>query len=279
MAGKNVGDLLNAKGLTWGWFQAGFRPTGVKPDATAVCGATSTGLPGAIGDYIPHHEGFQYFQSTQNLHHVPPSDAGQIGKSGDGANHQYDIDDFWIALAENRLPAVSFLKAKALQDGHAGYSDPLDEQMFLADTINRLQQSQDWNDMAIIIAYDDSDGWYDHAMDPVVNQSKAADDFLSGPGQCGKQLTDANVTVGRCGLGPRMPLLVISPYSKENYVDHTLTDQSSVLRFIEDNWSLGRIGGDSFDVRSGVIDGMFDFKRSKKAPKLFLDPSTGEPLP
>jgi phospholipase C len=280
MSGKNVGDLLNSKNITWGWFQGGFRRTSLTPTGAAICGAASTGLPRSSSiDYIPHHEGFQYFQSTQNLNHVPPSDAKLIGQSADAANHQYDLEDFWTVVAEDKLPAVSFLKAKALQDGHAGYSDPLDEQNFVADAINRLERTPEWNDMAIIIAYDDSDGWYDHAMDPVVNQSNAADDFLSGPGACGKAPSGGNITAGRCGYGPRLPLLVISPHAKQNYVDHTLTDQSSVLRFIEDNWDLGRIGGDSFDAKAGTLDGMFDFKGKEKAPKLFLDPSTGETLP
>ncbi len=71
-----------------------------------------------------------------------------------------------------------------------------------------------------------------------------------------------------------MPLLVISPFSRENYVDHSITDQSSILRFIEDSWDLGRIGGGSLDVKAGTIDNMFDFD-CKKARKVILDPSTG----
>ena len=69
------------------------------------------------------------------------------------------------------MPAVSFLKAPAYQDGHAGYSSPLDEQRFLVETINRLQKTPDWKNTAVVIAYDDSDGWYDHQMSPIVNQS------------------------------------------------------------------------------------------------------------
>src|SRR6202012_3890328 len=66
---------------------------------------------------------------------------------------------------------------------------------------------------------------------------------------------------GRCGYGTRQPLLVISPYAKGNYIDHTLTDQTSVLRFIEDNWLSGqRIQtGGSFDTIAGTIENMFDF--------------------
>ena len=68
--------------------------------------------------------------------------------------------------------------------------------------------------------------------------------------------------------------MVISPYAKVNFVDHTVTDQSSILRFIEDNWSLGRIGEHSMDDLAGPLTGMFDFHRAA-AKALFLDPVTG----
>lgn len=277
VTGKNVGDLLNAKGLTWGWFQGGFAPTGTDAQGRAICGANHTGLAGndavtTSGDYIPHHEPFEYFSQSTNQHHTPPSDSSLIGTSSDGANHQYDLSDFWTALEEGRLPTVTYLKAAAYQDGHPGYSDPLDEQNFVVDVVNALQNSQYWKDVAIVIAYDDSDGWYDHVLGPIVNQSAVSDDTLAGPGSCGSAKTN---TQGQCGYGPRLPLLVISPYSKQNYVDHTVTDQSSILRFIEDNWNLGRIGGNSSDVKAGTLNGLFDFDDSKRAPKLILDDSTG----
>lgn len=270
--GKNVGDLLNAKKLTWGWFQGGFRRTSVDSKGTATCAAASSNLAGSTGDYIAHHEPFQYFSQTQNLHHLPVSDPALIGKD-DQANHQYDLDDFWTAFDEGRLPAVSYLKAKGAFDGHAGYSDPLDEQTFLVQTINRLQRSPEWRHMAIVIAYDDSDGWYDHAMDPVVNQSDVTDDNLTGPGACG--VTPSGATPGRCGYGPRLPLLVISPFARENYVDHRITDQSSILRFIEDNWDLGQLGNGSADAKAGKLDGLFDFGNPGNN-RLLLDPQTGK---
>ncbi len=283
VTGKNVGDLLNEKGLTWGWFQGGFAPTGTSTSSAPyqeglpVCGANHVGLAGndavtTSGDYIPHHEPFQYFSQSNNQHHVRPSDSGLIGTSNDGANHQYDLQDFWTVLSEDRLPTVTYLKAAAYQDGHPGYSDPLDEQNFVVDVVNALENSKYWPNLAIIIAYDDSDGWYDHALGPIVNQSAVSDDTLAGPGNCGSGKTN---TQGQCGYGPRLPLLVISPYAKQNYVDHAATDQSSILRFIEDNWNLGRIGGNSSDVKAGTLNGLFDFTDSKRAPRLILDDSTG----
>ncbi len=275
MTGRNVGDLLNAAGITWGWFQGGFAPTSRRPDGTAVCGSTHTNIAGAtVNDYIPHHEPFQYYTQTANPHHLPPLSVGMIGKM-DQANHQYDLSNFWQALRAGNLPAVTFLKAAGYQDGHAGYSDPLDEQQFLVTVINALQQSPEWAQTAVIITYDDSDGWYDHVMPPIVSQSDTPADALTGPGECGTAQPGAYPA--RCGYGPRLPLLVVSPWAKRNYVDHAVTDQSSVLRFIEDNWKLGRLGDQSFDALAGSLTGLFNFGGGGSNGPLFLNPTTGEP--
>ena len=232
MSGTHVGDLLNAHSITWGWFQGGFRPTSPNGATPAVCGSTHTGLAGSSKDYIPHHAPFQYYPQSANQHHLPPTSVSMIG-STDQAKHQYDLSDFFAALSAGNLPAVSYLKAAAYQDGHAGYSDPLDEQAFLVDTINTIMLSPFWSSTAIIIAYDDSDGWYDHVMGPIINQSSdIANDGLTGTGACGNGATAPYPD--RCGYGPRQPLLVISPYAKANFVDHSVTDQSSILQFIED---------------------------------------------
>ena len=272
---KNVGDLLNAKGVSWGWFQGGFHPTSRDTKGKAVCSAKSANLGGiTVRDYIPHHQPFQYYKSTANPHHLPPSSIAMIGQQ-DQANHQYDLSDFWSAVDAGKLPAVSFLKAAAYQDGHAGYSDPLDEQTFIVQTLNRLQKSKAWKDTAVIIAYDDSDGWYDHVMPPIVNQSNdsAHDGLINN--SCGVIAKGAHQD--RCGYGPRLPLLIISTWAKQNYVDHSITDQTSILRFVEDNWNLGRIGDDSFDQFAGSLQGMFDFSlHNKQTHPLLLNPKTGE---
>jgi phospholipase C len=286
MIGRNIGDLLNEHGVTWGWFQGGFRPEPPPNPAPAntpggsgpvVCGSAHAGLPGTgtSYDYIPHHEPFQYFPQTANPKHLPPSSPAMIGRT-DRANHQYDLADFWTALDGGHLPSVAYVKAAAYQDGHAGYSDPIDEQTFLVETINRLMQSREWEQMAIVIAYDDSDGWYDHQMGPIINQSNTRDDALFGPGNCGT--APAGTFQGRCGLGPRQPLLVVSPWARQNHVDHAVTDQSSILRFIEDNWHLGRLGNQSADATAGSLLGMFDFDDDHpRARALMLNPNTGNP--
>jgi phospholipase C len=310
MTGRNVGDLLNAANVTWGWFSGGFAPTQaavVNPDGTtaspAICGSAHTNhqvtINGAtyivpnptinfvsdihtVGtDYYPAGiEPFMFYASTRNPHHLPPSSVAAIGRT-DRANHQYDTADFFAALKAGDLPAVSFVKAPAYLWGHPGNSDPLVEQAWLVQGINAIMKSPFWSSTAIIIAWDDSDGWYDHVTAPVLHPSGASVDFLAGPGNCGTPLPGADQA--RCGPGPRLPLLVISPWAKSNYVDHALTDQVSILAFIEQNWRLGYIDGPtapppgtgSFDRTSGSILGMFDFDGQPDLRRLLLDPITG----
>jgi phospholipase C len=282
-SGENIGDLLNAKGITWGFFEGGFNLQTKNPNGTTGCSRshTSTVTNTNKADYIPHHQPFQYYVSTANPQHLRPTSTRMIGVDGDQANHQYDTDDFYTAVTAGNMPAVSFLKAPGYQDAHAGYSDPLDEQNFVVTVINFLEQRPEWKSTAVIIAYDDSDGWYDHQMSPIVNQSETGMDALTAPGQCGISANTvlAGVTAshvqGRCGYGPRLPLQVISPYARKNYVDHTITDQSSITRFIEDNWLGGQRITGSFDALAGTLNGMFDFKNTPNAGIYLLDPSTG----
>jgi phospholipase C len=286
LSGKNIGDRLNEAGVTWGWFQGGFTPSVTAADSPthlAQCnGTTHTNVDGTASvDYSPHHSPFQYYQSTSNPHHLAPTAA--IGTT-DQANHQYDLTAFDSTLASGALPAVSFLKAPEYQDGHAAYSDPLDEQNFLATQINAIEQSPAWSSTAIVISYDDSDGWYDHVAPTIINGSTFAADNST-------ICTSVPAAIGgyqdRCGPSQRLPLIVISPYAKANYIDHAETDQVSVLKFIEDNWGTKSIGDSSLDetvakfgttTTSGTpmasLAGMFDFSAPQQR-EVLLDPQTG----
>lgn len=290
MTGRNVGDLLNARGVSWGWFEGGFDRTLTNPNGSRGCyrSTMSNVVRSSMLDYIPHHQPFQYYASTANPTHARPAATALIGVSGDSTNHQYDIRDFFAAVKDGHFPAVSFLKASGFQDGHAGYSDPLDEQAFVTQVVNFLQQTPEWSTTAVIILYDDSDGWYDHQYTPPTNASfDPRSDWLTAPGACGVKgstpqlggVAGQGSVNGRCGPGPRQPFLVVSPWARMNYVDHTLIIQSSVLRFIEDNWLGGaRVGGGSFDATAGPITGLFDFSGHGDAPRLFLDDSLGTPV-
>jgi phospholipase C len=271
-----IGNLLNDAGITWGWFQGGFaldpgdKCTSSHPLVSydIASGVDPAQDPVRIIDYVPHHNPFQYFRSTANPSHLPPSSVDMIGQT-DQANHLYDIPDLWKTADAGHLPSVIFIKPPGYQNGHPGYSDPLDAQTFIVETVNRLMQLPEWSDMAIFIAWDDSDGWYDHVMPPIINQSATNFDYLCGD--------ESDGPGGRCGYGPRLPFIVVSPYAKENYVSNSLADQTSITRFIEDNWLKGRrLTKISFDNRANSLLDLFDFSK-RRDDKLMLDPATGQP--
>jgi phospholipase C len=292
----------------------------VHPVGVALGG---TGQYGYKNDYIPHHEPFQYYASTANPHHltVPTNSSGQDTLGGlrqigwdtqsykDGVpqfntpNHQYDTSDFGQLVAAinkgqlpaSALPSVSFIKAPGYEDGHAGYSDPADEQAFDTRVINELMHSPDWSSTVVFINWDDSDGWYDHVFSGVRNPSISPADNLTGTtftgptsGKClsnNRSRQPLAGEQGRCGFGPRIPLLAISPDVKANFVDHNLSDQASIINFVEYNWHLPGIPGSADQVlarrdrRRGLafdLAGMFDFGGSPNG-KLILNPITGQP--
>jgi phospholipase C len=274
MTGKNVGDLLNAQHVSWGWFQGGFAPTtpyNATSGSIAKCDARHDNVDRVSSkDYVPHHNPFAYYTSTSNPHHLPPSSTSAIGET-DQANHNYDLTEFDAALKAGVLPSVSFLKPAAYQNGHAANSDPLDEQHFLVSEINAIESSKYWATTAIVIAYDDSDGWYDQKSSPVLNGSNdqhVVNSLVGDQPMCVSAAADPKVGVSggyadRCGPGPRLPLLVISPFAKANYIDDTPTEQASIPAFIENNWTTGRLGDASFDARAGTLQNMFDFTKSR----------------
>ena len=292
MEGRNIGDLLNAAGISWGGFMGGFDLGLTNADGTTGCKRStySEVVHAKVVDYIPHHNWFQYYATTANPTHARPASLGDIGYSldangkADPANHEYDLKDFYAAVKAGDFPAVSYIKMPAYQDAHAGYSDPLDEQEGVVRLVNFIQHQPGWKNTAVIIAWDDSDGWYDHAFAKVLNPSADPQaDQLDGPGKCGTGTPLVGVAGkpvnGRCGPGTRLPFLVISPYAKQNVVTHNQITQASVVRFIEDNWLHGeRLGGGSFDASAGSIMDMFDFTGGGQTPKLFLNPQTGEVL-
>jgi phospholipase C len=379
LTGLNIGDELNKAGLSWGWFQGGFRPTESYEDALKAVGAsgqsTSTFIPDqfknagfqnnvphssnqglcdavhpvgvAFGftadhpllsgttaqfkdDYIAHHEPFQYYASTANPHHLAiatdksgadqlhgPNSLSTIGTDTqtfaggsygsqpqfDTPDHNYDSSDFdqlVAAIARGKLPpsalpAVTFLKAPGYQDGHAAYSDPADEQAFVVSEVNALEKTPDWSSTAVLVNYDDSDGWYDHVYSGVTNPSASPADNLTNTklgkinagnptsGLCGSG-TPLGGQNGRCGFSSRLPMIAISPCAAPDAVDHNLSDQASVVNFIEYNWGLPAIPG-SFDQALKATDaaegipfdlaGLFDFSNCNQPPWP-LDPATGQ---
>jgi phospholipase C len=308
MSGKNIGDMLNDANITWGGFMGGFDLTASNANGTTGC-ARSTVSPNTsrtVVDYTPHHAWFQYYASTENPKHTRPSSVAKIGYtettldaagSATPVHHQYDYNDFVSSVSSGNFASVSYIKAPAFQDAHPGNSNPLDEQAFVAKVVNFLEQQADWKNTAVIVAYDDSDGWYDHQAPNIITSSfdsltaqavnlpsgtVTGADQLNGAGSCtgpnAKQGVGVNgkVVNGLCGPGTRTPFIVISPYAKVNYVDSTPITQASIVRFIEDNWLGGkRLGGGSKDATAGSIMAMFDFTAAPHTTPVFVDPTKG----
>ncbi|MBB2890883.1 alkaline phosphatase family protein [Flexivirga oryzae] len=270
MSGKNIGDELNSAGISWGWFQGGFAPSTAYHGAGtfAQCKTTHANLAGSSSvDYSPHHNPFAYYKSTSNPHHLAPTSLAEVGHNG-RANHQYDLSWFNKSLTSGALPAVSFVKAAEYQDGHAGYSDPTDEQDFLVKEINAIEKSPEWKSTAIVVTYDDSDGWYDHQSSAVLTGAK--DTSLNEP-MCTtvrEPVTRSGAQDDRCGPGPRLPFLVISPYSKVNAVGHQQLEQASVIKFVEQNWKLPQLGHGSFDARAKSFASLLSFHRPEASTVL-----------
>jgi len=315
MTGKNIGDLLNASNITWGGFMGGFDRTATNANGTTGC-ARSTVSPNTnrtVVDYVPHHAWFQYYTSTANPQHTRPSSTAMIGHteptldaagSTTPVHHQYDYNDFVAAVSSGNYASVSYIKAPSFQDAHPGNSNALDEQAFVTKVVNFLEQQPDWKNTAVIVTYDDSDGWYDHMAPTILHSSfdsttaesinapngtfasgsatitgadqVAGNGLCTGPSAAPVAGIGGKMVNGRCGPGSRIPFVLISPYAKVNYVDSTPITQASVIRFIEDNWLNGtRLNGGSDDATAGSIMAMFDFTSAPHTTPLFIDPTQG----
>ena len=125
MSGKNIGDLLDAKGITWGWFQGGFAPTTpATVNAAARCDARHTNVAGlGSKDYVPHQNPFAYYESTSNRHHLPPTSVAAVGRT-DRANHNYDLTEFDRALTAGRYAVGQLPEARSLPERACGQLRP-----------------------------------------------------------------------------------------------------------------------------------------------------------
>ena len=145
-----------------------------------------------------HHQPFAY------LANYAPGTAAR-------AAHLKDEQDFVRALSTNELPAVSFVKPIGANNEHPGYATLLAGQQHVADLVSAVQASPYWPHTAIIITYDENGGFWDHVAPP------------SGD---------------RWGPGTRVPTIIISPYAKQGFVDHTQYDTTSILKTLEVRWNL-----------------------------------------
>ena len=191
----NIGDLLSAKSIAWAWY------SGAWGEALAGRGA------GPVPNFQFHHQPFNYFASTAP---GTPARAEHIKDAGlAGVGFLADVD-------AGKLPAVSFYKPQGNLNEHPGYTDELSGDQHIADVIAHLEKSPQWNDMVVVVTYDENGGFWDHVAPPKAD---------------------------RWGPGNRVPALIISPYAKAGTVDHTPYDTTSILRFITKRFGLDQLAG------------------------------------
>jgi len=151
------------------------------------------------------------------------------------SNHIVDLKQYFLDLNNGTLPAVSYIVPSGASEHPP--SNLMSGQRFVKSIIQELMRSTSWDSSAFMLAYDDWGGWYDHVM-PI-----QVDDF---------------------GYGPRVPVILVSPYAKSGYIDHTVLDFTSMLKFIEQNWNIAPLAGR--DTNANNFLSAFDFNQSPRLP-------------
>ncbi len=145
-----------------------------------------------------HHQPFAYFAA-----YAPGTEARNA--------HLKDAEEFFRAAEQGTLPAVAFYKPVGRDNAHPHYSDVVAGDRHVAEVVRRLRASPNWSDMLIIVTTDENGGFWDHVAPPQIDQF---------------------------GPGARIPALIISPFARKGFVDHTIYDTSAILKTIETRYGL-----------------------------------------
>jgi acid phosphatase len=189
-----IGDLLSAKSVSWAWF------AGAWNDAQR---SRANIYNNAVPNFQAHHQPFNYFKQF-----APGTQAR--------TDHLRDGSEFLSAIASGTLPQVTFYKPQGNLNEHPGYADVAAGDEHLASIVEKLKASPQWNNMVVVVTYDENGGFWDHVAPPQGD---------------------------RFGPGTRVPAIIISPFAKKGYVDHTQYDTTSVLRLITRRFGLPPLGG------------------------------------
>ncbi len=174
-------------------------------------GAWDAVLAGKGGPPVPnfqyHHQPYNYFAG-----YAPGTQARAKHIRDGGMNG----DRFIADIDAGKLPQVAFYKPQGNLNQHAGYTDIRDGDTHIADVIDHLQHGPQWAHMLVVVTYDENGGWWDHVAPPKGD---------------------------RWGPGTRIPAIIISPFAKRGFVDHTQYDTGSILRFITERFDLPELTG------------------------------------
>jgi phospholipase C len=221
---KTIGDTLSAKNVTWAWYAGAWNAAlndGRRPpdEPRKIIYTRGDGSP----YFVPHHQPFNYFaQFAPGTH--------------DRSTHLKDGDDFLRDLREGTLPQVSFYKPAGRFTEHPAFSDVVTGDLHITELLRRLRQSPQWNEMAVIVTYDENGGFWDHVPPP------------SGDGWG-----------DRWGPGTRIPTIIVSPYAKRDFIDRTTYDTTSIIKFITRRFGLEPLPG--VRPNAGDLTAAFDWAR------------------
>jgi phospholipase C len=153
------------------------------------------------------------------------------------SSHIVDLSQYWTDLEHGTLPQVAYIAPSGLSEHPPG--DITVGQSFAVSAVTSLMRSSAWDSSLFVLTWDDWGGWYDHVLPPQIDGD---------------------------GYGFRVPALFVSPYAKAGTIDNTTYDFTSILRFVEDNWSLPPLTGR--DATANSVANALDFGRPP-APAVF----------
>jgi acid phosphatase len=202
---QHIGDLLNTANVSWAWYGGAW---------AAAIAARQNGTTGVISgpnlsapNFQTHHQPFNYFAD------LAPGTPNRAQHLLDGG---LNGSEFIKAIDAGTLPQVAFYKPQGNLNEHPGYTDVAQGDQHIADVIAHLQASPQWKNMVVVVTYDENGGFWDHVAPPKAD---------------------------RWGPGSRIPALIVSPFAKKGFVDHTQYDTTSILRFITRRFSLPKLAG------------------------------------
>ncbi len=198
-----IGSRLTDRGVDWAWYAGGF--------AVALEGkGQSDGFP-SQPNFQEHHQPFNYFAA------YAPGTGERARRLRDGGLGERAPTNRFFADAEaGRLPAVSFYKPQGNLNMHAGYSDVAAGDRHIDLVLDALKRGPQWGRMLVIVTFDENGGWWDHVPPPRGD---------------------------RWGPGNRVPCLIVSPFARRGFVDHTLYDTGSIARFLVRRFGLQTLPG------------------------------------
>jgi phospholipase C len=234
---QTIGDLLDQAGLGWKWYSGGWDAALASSPSNPGNGGKTPANDIADPNFQWHHQPLAYYDNFAPW--LPDGTRNPLS-----AAHLQDENNFFQDLSAGNLPAVSFIKQVGENNEHPGYADLLQGQQATADIVHAIQNSSDWAHTAIIITYDEHGGRWDHVAAPDNN--------------------------GIWGDGSRVPTIVISPYARQGYVDHTEHDTLSILKTVEERFNLPSLNG--LDASASDLSSSFQGTPNVSIGKVYLQP-------